>query len=363
MSRFLELYRAEQLPVFQNRMFRTAQEARDCVKGDVVLVRDMQTGLVFNQAFRPELMQYDSDYQNEQAVSSVFRSHLDEVSSVINKHFHAKTLIEVGCGKGYFLEHLGTLGFDVTGLDPTYEGSNPNVIKANFTPEIGLRAEGIILRHVLEHVQNPVHFLQHICSSNGGVGKIYIEVPCFDWICRHRAWFDIFYEHVNYFRISDFQRIFCTVHEAGWIFGGQYLYVVADLSSLRKPQLIDPDHFDFPSDFSNSVARYAEMIKAHSPHEGPKRDSVIWGGASKGVIFALFMQRAGASVDFVVDINPAKQGKHLAATGLQVFAPDQALAEIKPESTIFVMNGNYLPEIRQMTYNKFNYLTVDHENL
>jgi len=344
-------------------MFDTREDAFNCIKGDVVLVRDMETGLIFNQAFRPELMQYDADYQNEQAVSSVFQSHLKDVSSIIRKHFSEKKLIEVGCGKGYFLEHLSALGFDITGLDPTFEGLNPRVIKAYFTPEIGLSADGIILRHVLEHIQNPVNFLQHICDSNGGTGKIYIEVPCFDWICERRAWFDVFYEHVNYFRISDFERIFERVDEVGRVFGGQYLYVVADLASIRWPHLSRPDDFSFPLNFTDTVKRYAKMIKTQSQDETPKRDSVVWGGASKGVIFALFMQRAGACVDFVIDINPAKQGKHLAATGLQVSSPEHALAKIARGSTIFVMNGNYLPEIQQMTRNKFNYHTVDHENL
>jgi hypothetical protein len=82
-----ELFRAEQLPVFQNRMFRTAQEAMACARGDVVLEKDERTGLVFNRAFRPELMQYDADYQNEQAVSAVFRSHLDEITRVVERHF------------------------------------------------------------------------------------------------------------------------------------------------------------------------------------------------------------------------------------------------------------------------------------
>lgn len=363
MSSLKNLYRVEQLPVFQNRMFRTQEEARECVKGDVVLVQDMETGLIFNQAFRPELMQYDSDYQNEQAVSSVFRAHLNEVSGIIREQFHGQTLIEVGCGKGYFLEHLNALGFKITGLDPTYEGSSPNVIKAYFTPEIGLSADGIILRHVLEHVQNPVDFLKYIAGSNGGTGKIYIEVPCFDWICEHRAWFDIFYEHVNYFRISDFKRIFGKVYEAGHIFGGQYLYVVADLATLGRPCLSELDSFVFPEDFLDSVVRYADVIKTQSVASTHKRHSIIWGGASKGVIFALFMQRAGAGVDFVVDINPAKQGRYLAATGLRVSSPGEALAQVEQGSTIFVMNGNYLPEIRLMTFNKFNYLTVDHENL
>ena len=75
MTAFKPIYRAEQLPVFQNRMFATAQAARDCVLGDVELVQSLQTGLVFNQAYRPELMAYDRDYQNEQGLSGAFRQH------------------------------------------------------------------------------------------------------------------------------------------------------------------------------------------------------------------------------------------------------------------------------------------------
>ena len=353
-----ELFRAESLPVFQNRMFPSAAEACQCAKGDMVLVRNMDTGLVFNQAFRPELMQYDADYQNEQAVSSVFRAHLDEVTKIIGRHFQGQTLIEVGCGKGYFLEHLNAQGFPITGLDPTYEGKSLNIIKAYFTPEIGLCAEGIVLRHVLEHIQNPVDFLRDIRDANGGKGRIYIEVPCFDWICDHRAWFDVFYEHVNYFRLADFHRIFAGVQEAGNIFGGQYLYVVADLATIRQPKLNADDGFVFPPDFLKTVTDYARMINSST-----KGRCAVWGGASKGLIFALYMQKAGVSITDVIDINPAKQGKYLGGTGLVVSSPTEALAGLKKGSDIFVMNGNYLPEIRQMAGNSFNYLTVDHEQL
>ena len=79
MSYFRQLYRAEQLPVFQNRMFATPENARTCTKGDAVLVQDRQAGLIFSRTFDPELMQYDADYQNEQAVSCVFRAHLRHV--------------------------------------------------------------------------------------------------------------------------------------------------------------------------------------------------------------------------------------------------------------------------------------------
>jgi hypothetical protein len=361
MRRYRELYRAEQMPTFQNRMFHNPEDAIRCTKGDVVLVQDLQTGLIYNQAFDPELMRYDADYQNEQAVSSVFQAHLQEISDIIHRHFRHLELIEVGCGKGYFLEQLRSRGFQITGLDPTYEGENPHIQRKYFSPDIGLRAEGIILRHVLEHVQLPADFLAHILDANGGSGKIYIEVPCFDWICRHRAWFDIFYEHVNYFRISDFERMFGNILESGHTFGGQYLYVIADLASLREPLADAIVPIKFPDDFLRTVKRYAAMLHGNLPENNQATHSAIWGGASKGVIFALFMQRAGAGIDHVIDINPAKQGMYLAATGLRVSAPDEVMAYLQPGSDIFVMNGNYLTEIQLMTHNRFNYHMVDHE--
>ncbi|MCW5597317.1 MAG: methyltransferase domain-containing protein [Rhodocyclaceae bacterium] len=349
-----ELYRADQLPVFQNRMFRTAEMAHACARGDMVLVQDPRTGLVFNDAFRPELMHYDADYQNEQAVSSVFRTHLDEITGIVERHFRGRSLIEVGCGKAYFLEHLQELGYAITGIDPAYEGDNPRVIKARFSRETGLRAEGLILRHVLEHIQQPADFLAALREANGG-GTIFIEVPCLDWICSHRAWFDIFYEHVNYFRLDDFRRLFGRIHESGHVFGGQYLYVVADLASLRDTAHEQVERFDFPADFAASIGRFADRIRARGA------TAVVWGGASKGVIFSLFMQRAGAGIDCVVDINPAKQGRYLPATGLRVSSPGEMLTQVATGADIYVMNGNYLAEIRRMTQDKFNYMTVDHE--
>jgi hypothetical protein len=352
MSRRL-LYRQDSLPVFQNKMFDSREEARSCSTGSMLLVQDDKTGLIFNEAFEPDLLCYDDHYQNEQACSGVFKQHLNEVLEVIHRGFSGKALIELGCGKGYFLEQLRVSGFEAVGVDPAYEGSSPHVIKSHFKPELGVSANGLILRHVLEHIPDPLDFLQTVKVSNGGEGTIYIEVPCFDWICRHRAWFDIFYEHVNYFRLDDFSRMFGEIHEHGYLFGGQYLYVVADLASFREPKATADSRVDFPRDFLGGIQKHAELISSTACR------CAVWGGASKGVIFTLYMERAGRPVDAVIDINPAKQGKYIACTGLPVSSPEVGLASLRPGDLIFVMNSNYLDEIISQSLNKFTYVSVD----
>jgi SAM-dependent methyltransferase len=346
------LYQQAQLPIFQNRMYDTATEAQACLTGDMALVENQKTGLVYNAAFRPELMTYDAHYQNEQGLSRSFQTHLESVSDIIARRMGRNSIVEVGCGKGFFLEMLLVKGFDVTGFDPTYEGSNPRVIKQYFSPAVGIKASGLVLRHVLEHIQDPYNFLQELKAANGGSGKIYIEVPCFDWICEHRAWFDIFYEHVNYFRLSDFSRMFGSVIESGRLFGNQYLFVVADLATLRKPEMDFKSAVIFPQNFIHHL---------NEPYRADSRPAAIWGGASKGVIFALLKARAGRPVSAVIDINPAKQGKCLPLTGLLVQSPAQASAALPKGSTIYVMNSMYLEEIKQMSNNAYQYIEVDHE--
>jgi len=186
------LYEASDFPIFQNRMYDTEDEARACPRGQIAIVEDLTSGLVRNAAFDPDLMVYDAAYQNEQANSAPFRTHLDWVADLVFDTMDTDSLIEVGCGKGTFLDILSARGATITGFDPTYEGDDRRIEKVLFGPDLGMNAKGLILRHVLEHIENPVDFLMQLAEANGGQGLIYIEVPCFDWICRNNAWFDIF---------------------------------------------------------------------------------------------------------------------------------------------------------------------------
>jgi Methyltransferase domain len=346
------LYEQSAFPIFQNRMYDSAQEARACPRGDIRLVQDGISGLVYNAAFRPELMNYDAAYQNEQAHSPFFKSHLEQVATIVERNLGTDGLIEVGCGKAYFLELLQSRGCSITGFDPTYEGANPAVQRRYFGDGVTVSAKGLVLRHVLEHVQDPVGFLDGLRDANGG-GLIYIEVPCFDWILHARAWFDIFYEHVNYFRLRDFSRMFGQVVESGHLFGGQYLYVVADLATLRPPVFSPVDRVHFPGDFL--------AMATVAPSERVGGLSAVWGAASKGVIYSLLRERCGNPVNVLIDINPAKCGKFVPATGLRVMSPEEGMARLAPGSDICVMNSNYLEENRKMTKGRFNLIGMERE--
>jgi hypothetical protein len=337
-------------PVLQNRVYDSAEAAKLCPTGDIQIVQDHSTGLIYNKSFNPDLISYDSNYDNEQACSIRFQEHLEEVAGIIQKKLGVHRLVEVGCGKGVFLEMLLSRGVDVWGFDPTYTGENRRVAKTLFMPGLIEKADGLILRHVLEHIPNPVSFIRELSESNHGQGLIYIEVPCLDWIIRKSAWQDIFYEHVNYFRKEDFYRIFSRVREIGHLFDGQYLYVVADLNSVQIPKRDPGDRFTFPTGFTSTLT-----------------DTVldqpcgVWGAASKGVVFSLLKSRAGQIISFIIDINQSKQRMYLPRTGLEVLSPSMAKKSKTKDTTVYVMNPNYFREIEIINQGHFSLKVINDE--
>lgn len=348
-----ELFRLNGIPAYQNKMFNSPDAARNCPSGDVVLVQDMKSGLVFNAAYDRNLLNYDESYQNEQGYSLIFHAHMNEVLDKIDRHFSGKQILEVGCGKGSFLNLIRQRGHDAKGIDPAYEGDDPYIYKQHFNAILNLKADVIVLRHVLEHIPEPLEFLRTLASANGGRGAVYIEVPCLDWIIRQRAWFDVFYEHVNYFRLSDFSRMFGVIHEMGHLFDGQYIYVIAELRTLDPPKLIGSiDEVIFPKDFLHEVENCLNMMTRASR-------KIVWGAAAKGVMFSHHLTSRGARLDFAIDINPAKQGKFLGGSSLPVLSPASGLARLSVGDDVFVMNSNYLDEITSLGGNHLNYISAD----
>ena len=329
------IFTAEDYPVLQNRTYENVEEARNCRTGQIRLVQDMSTGLIFNEAFDADLINYDINYHNEQTYSKYFRTHMAQIADLVSEAMSGTHLVEVGCGKGDFLELLQSRGSSITGFDPAYDGNNKDIERRYFTDQFEKKNNGLILRHVLEHVSDPVDFLKRLRDANGGTGLVYIEVPCFDWILKNRAFFDVFYEHVNYFRLADFFAIFGEVIYAKHSFGGQYLSIIADLSTIRKPKSMSSLIVDLQPGFFPS--------KLEGNH-----NEIVWGAASKGVVYSMLRERSGCPVSRVIDVNPSKQGRYLPVTGLKVQSPADGLLELPRDCNILVMNPNYFSEIQKI---------------
>jgi len=344
------------VPVVPNRPLAIPEDTPRL--GEMALRRNVALELVENQQFDPSLVEYDEQYQNDQTESAVFRAHMAEVIEILKEFMPRQSrLVEVGCGKGQFVEMLMLdRHFQVTGYDAAYQGFNPNIHRRYLSEGERIKCDLVVLRHVLEHVQNPYNFLRMLKEIFGNI-PIYCEVPDLDWILDSQAFFDVTYEHVNYFNQNSLKSLFGgKVLRIGRLFGEQYLFVIAklgDLSAAFAEQYSVEDNWETLDFYQLFPSIYAQLDKLD--RQEAVRRFYVWGAATKGCLFAFHLANSGRlreKLGFVVDINPAKWSKFVPGTSIPIHSPEYLYKSIEQSDAVIVANPNYEIEVRALLANQ-----------
>jgi SAM-dependent methyltransferase len=305
--------------VLQNVTYPTRELAIASPAAPFELAGCVACGFMFNARFDPGLFAYDVEYDNH-VESGVFDRYYRELARLLIDEFdlaNGGTVYDVGCGRGTFLRVLCELAPKITGIgvDPScdpIETGNLKLIRSTFSDNV-IRddAKLVLLRHVLEHIARPLDFVRELRRAVRRA-PVFVEVPEASWIFANNAFWDFCYEHCNYFAPGSLR----SVLERGGFelvrqqisFGGQYQWAICRPG--REEATGAPD---------GSLA------------------------LGKGVVFASLMREgliAGG-----IDSNVRKQGRYAPGSGLQIHPP-QWLTQLDGPATGFVMNPNYLQEMR-----------------
>lgn len=320
--------------------------------GPIRLRKNDKLDFIENEAFDQTLIDYSQNYENSQAFSGKFYSHMKNVLSIIKTNLPKNSLmIEVGCGKGDFVEMVQEDGyFQIRGFDASYDGSNKAIEKRYLHFKDRIKADVVVLRHVLEHIPQPHKFLNMLVKVFGS-SKIYIEVPNFDWILKNKTFFDITYEHVNYFSKTSLKKLFKNKKtEHGYLFEEQYQYILSDISSLDKEFEITYDsknwcNLDFDALFpekNKTLKRIDSLLKDNS--------LFLWGAATKGCLFLAHCKSNKTllkKVLFAIDQNPSKQGKFLPGSLIPIKPKKDFFKIAKDGDVLLICNPAYKKEIQE----------------
>ena len=206
---FLFLNRSN-VPVHQNLVIKDQVAAVNIARGDLTFVCCDEGGFVFNSAFDPSKLSYGAAYENTQTCSPYFKDYVGAMVRylVYEKGVRNCRVVEVGCGKGYFLRRLvdedaGNTGY---GFDPAYTGPETDLARRLkferrfYGPDrVDIPADVVVCRHVIEHVPEPVALLRSIRQALGTRqnARVFFETPCVEWILRNQVIWDFFYEHCS----------------------------------------------------------------------------------------------------------------------------------------------------------------------
>jgi len=369
------IYKQDKIPVHNNIVYDTPEESRSCNKGAIILSLCSGCGLVFNSELKKDLLEYEDEYDNNRSFSAYYNEYISNlVKTLVNKHgVKGKRILEIGCGDGSFLLSLcRESGSKGTGFDPTYRGEGQigdvSLKRDYFGSKYAkLKADVLILRHVLEHIEKPSEFIAGILKSINLEKELVmmIEVPDLRWILKQGAFWDITYEHCNYFTKEslanllgmagvDIESIFNT-------FSGQYIVAIGRYkpSQGKAHCSIEDRYLDEIRKLVGNMNEKKESIR--SVIRGIKGQFSIWGAAGKGVTFINMLDgKDEKRVPFLIDINRNKQGKYCPGTDKKI-APPSILDTEKGIKDIFIMNPNYFDEIEQQCMGfgrRFNLIKV-----
>jgi len=327
-------------PLARYGLSKSFYAADNAKKYPLRIVKCQSCGLVFNKLFHPESVDYgNSEVLESRVFSDGIRKHMDESTERIRERLKIcsnDTILEIGCGEGYFLSRFQP-NSNLYAFEPSPEGYIAEKIGLNIYHEyFDLNQEGlripklVILRQVLEHLSEPGSMLTKIASllrERASEAYLYLEVPNSRKTIDEKRFFDFYYEHVAYYTTATLARL---IEEYGFFvleIRESYSGEIIELLAMPKKERAN----------TLEIKTKIEWVKKKIKNEIDAGKRIVgWGTAGNGSALLNFCGITTAQVEFVVDSDKRKQGAYMPGTGQLVIAPEK-LIEINPD-IILVMS-------------------------
>jgi SAM-dependent methyltransferase len=362
------IYEVGNIPAHSCLLMAHPNEATEYPRGDLQLGYCQLCGFLSNIRFDTALSHYSPLYEETQHFSPRFNQFASELCQRLIRDYdlRGKEILEIGCGKGEFLAMLCEMA-DARGIgiDPTCvperlsQDANRRVrfIRDLYDERYShLQGDIVCCRHTLEHIHQTREFVEMLRRSIGDRREtlVFFEVPDVVRVLEECAFWDIYYEHCSYFSPGSFARLFrqrgFEVIELVRDYGDQYLWLMA-----RPADRPTESHLDLEDDLAE-LGRQVELFERRAVEaiDGWRRrvaalaaagsHPICWGAGSKCVAFLTSLAVTN-EIEYVVDINPYKQGKFLPGTGHPVMGPEHLRQA--PSQAVLVMNPIYCDEIQK----------------
>ena len=206
------------------------------------------------------------------------------IEGVQNYNPKAKKITEIGAGGCFILNQLKEQDFTVQAIDPSpisVESGRKLGIEVieEFYPcdKHNILSDLIFHYDVLEHIENPVTFLNHNYDDLEEGGIVVLAVPdCTEYI-KYGDVSMILHEHINYFDEHSLKNVvqasklnLLTIKKSNY---GKVLYCIARKEKYSNPNTLSSDHGKFEL-FKNNLLSLKDNILNHIISEGEQGKSI-----------------------------------------------------------------------------------------
>lgn len=322
------------------------EEAKSMQRHPLSFVRCVDCGHIYNRDFDYAHVPYSNKPNLMFNRGPIWNLHLEKVAAIINDSLPDNpTVVEIGCGDGHLLRRLAQKRLDgrFIGFDPNASITLAERVEGRqelFLPDQhihDIRPDIIISRHVLEHLINPLGFVQALAFAaewSERPVRLYLEVPCVNRVFESGRVVDFYYEHNSHFTLNSFTRMLeqCA-SDIELIETGYNEEVIFGLATLGKG--------GERKGYADEALLFAENArKAHDTISRQLADiyaagkkTAIWGGTGKAAAFMHFYGVDADRFPLVVDSDIEKAGTYVPGTG-QLIQFRDVLNERQPDILI-----------------------------
>ena len=289
-------------------------------------------------------------------------------------------IAEVASNDGYLLRHFHEKGFKVTGIEPA-SGCAEAAKKLGIHSEIEFwgqtsskkitakrgQADLMAANNVLAHVPDIHDFVSGFRFMLKDEGVLTFEFPHLLQLMKLNQFDTIYHEHFSYLSLSVVQEILTKnnlrafdVSEISTHGGSLRVFVchthsthqeAPGISQVLKKELdYGLNRIETYQGFQKSVVAVKNQVWRFLIDANQERKTVVgYGAAAKGNTLLNYCGVGPDHLNFVVDLNPAKQNTLLPGSRVPVLSAEE-IKKIKPDY-IFILPWNLKAEIvNQLSY-------------
>ncbi|MDE7316694.1 MAG: methyltransferase domain-containing protein [Helicobacter sp.] len=360
-SRLKLVLTLENIAASANAVYHDRDEAKRAPRGHLNLIQCQECGFMENIAFDFRLVAYQ-DYAFSLNHSPLFQKHLDFLVSHLQNNYQIRNakILEIGCGDAHALYTIAkATDSKGIGYEPSFAKRNLSLpddfgdyvaIFSEYYSEFALHKDVdlVLCRFVLEHIPNPLSFLQSINRTLRKGEKnplVVFEVPYIENSLSRERFYQFIYEHCNYFSpkslVKLFERSGFEVLETLRCFEkGAFQLICARLKSIdsKSYPCTETSLFRKNSDNSQQWKEWQQKIAALNAVG-------IWTAGNPAVVFYYLLEQP-KQIRCFIDMNPEKQGNFMAVSGLPILSPEQAIEQ--GITAVIVGNATYDLEVLKM---------------
>jgi len=227
-------------------------------------------------------------------------------------------VLEIGCNDLYLVSKASNLFEHYMGIDPILSKvdtldlpDNCEVIadffenvEIDFTPDI------VICKDVLEHVIDPVTFIEKLVKKGNQDTIYFVQVTIMETICANRRFDQVFHQHLNYFTRHSFEillkQLGCKIVD----FSINHFHWGVGVFAFKQGDMEVGEQQITIENLSHGVTQFNNrMLMANdSIFENAKTGSVYCFGAGLMLsVYAYHIEQYNHVVSLILDDDPNKQ--------------------------------------------------------